>query len=63
MSELAEATAVERGAIRLANWILRTFAGRYTQFYSGAIEYGMRACARDVAEGRPTPPDWRRDGK
>lgn len=59
MSELGGATVVERGAIRLANWILRTFAGRYSRFYSGAIEYGMRACARDVSEGRPVPKDWR----
>jgi hypothetical protein len=51
---------IEDLAVKLANWILRTFAPKTALFVSGAIEYGMRSAAEDERLERTPPPDWRK---
>lgn len=55
----------------LANWRNRAFhtittwlgswlpSREYAAYIRGATEYGLRAAARDVREGRDAPADWR----
>lgn len=43
----------------LANLALRLTSETYRNFVRGSIEYGLRAAARDEAEGRPAPRPWR----
>lgn len=45
----------------LANQALRIASKRYRDFVAGAVEYGMRAAARDHNEGRPAPGPWKRE--
>lgn len=45
--------------IRLANLCLKLCDKRTQRMIGGAIEYGLRSAARDHAEGREYPPDWR----
>lgn len=52
-----------RLAVRLSNWLLRTFAPNYAKFIGGSAEYGMRAAAEDAKTGRDYPPDWRPGGR
>lgn len=49
----------DRFASRLANAALRLASSRYRELVGGAIEYGLRAAARDEQEGRASPPPWR----
>ncbi len=47
-------------AVGICNWVLRHIATEWTEkFVGGAIEYGMRAAARDERTGAPPPADWR----
>jgi hypothetical protein len=51
----------DRLACATVNWILRNIAtANYCDFIAGSIEYGMRAAARDSAEDREAPADWRK---
>lgn len=48
-------------SVRVASWLLKVFAPDYLRFISGAVEYGLRASARDAAAGvTELPPDWRK---
>lgn len=50
----------DRLGVPVVNAIARTLLSRrYVAFIKGAVEYGMRAAARDQAEGREAPPNWR----
>lgn len=44
-----------RLAGRLANAVLRVADPHYRAFIRGSIEYGLRAAAKDVEEGREAP--------
>lgn len=50
-----------RLGVWLANQALRLTTDEYQGFVRGSIEYGLRAAARDKAEGREPPPSWRRE--
>lgn len=61
MDDVYEVSGRDKFAVALANFVLRLFATKgYRDLLSGIVEYGMRSAARDMAEGRDTPPDWRR---
>lgn len=47
-------------AASLANLVLRLGTPEYRQFLAGAIEYALRAAARDAIAGAEPPKDWRR---
>lgn len=52
----------DRIAQRLANAAMRLATPYYRGMVGGAIEYGLRANARDVRDGRPAPGPWRPAG-
>lgn len=52
-------TRRDRVAVPIINLVARLASRQYRATVKGSIEYGMRAAARDHAEGRPYPPDWR----
>jgi hypothetical protein len=50
----------DRVGVRVLNVLAQVLLSRrYVLMVKGAVEYGLRAAARDDAEGRENPPDWR----
>lgn len=61
MDDVYEVSGRDKFAVALANLVLNVFATKgYRDLLRGIVEYGMRSAARDMAEGRDIPPDWRR---
>lgn len=52
-------TLRDKIAQRLANLALMIATPHYRAMVGGAIEYGLRAAARDTAQQRTPPGDWR----